>query len=42
MRLKRLKQYSHSPVTWFRNPHTHLILVRVAGQKEQQQEQQQV
>ncbi|KAF6250949.1 hypothetical protein COO60DRAFT_1645717 [Scenedesmus sp. NREL 46B-D3] len=30
MRLKRLKQYSHSPVTWFRNPHTHLILVSSA------------
>ncbi|WIA35160.1 hypothetical protein OEZ86_003632 [Tetradesmus obliquus] len=30
MRLKRLKQYSHSPVTWFRNPHTHLILVSTA------------
>eukprot|EP00878_Enallax_costatus_P028549 GHUV01030842.1.p1 GENE.GHUV01030842.1~~GHUV01030842.1.p1 ORF type:complete len:447 (+),score=91.95 GHUV01030842.1:177-1517(+) len=29
-RLLRLKQYSHSPVTWFRNPHTHLILVSTA------------
>lgn len=26
-RVLRLKQYSHSPVTWFRNPITHLILV---------------
>jgi hypothetical protein len=26
-RLLRLKQYSHSPVTWFRNPSTHLVLV---------------
>eukprot|EP00879_Flechtneria_rotunda_P030265 GHRR01032877.1.p1 GENE.GHRR01032877.1~~GHRR01032877.1.p1 ORF type:complete len:274 (+),score=89.72 GHRR01032877.1:558-1379(+) len=26
-RLLRLKQYSHSPVTWFRNPVTHLVLV---------------
>jgi hypothetical protein len=27
-RLLHLKQYSHSPVTWFRNPATHLVLVR--------------
>jgi hypothetical protein len=26
-RLLHLKQYSHSPVTWFRNPMTHLVLV---------------
>lgn len=29
-RLLRLKQYAHSPVTWFRNPMTHLVLVRRA------------
>lgn len=26
-RLLHLKQFSHSPVTWFRNPATHLVLV---------------
>jgi hypothetical protein len=27
-RLQRLRPFSHSPVTWFRNPYTHVILVR--------------
>lgn len=27
-RLQRLRPFSHSPVTWFRNPYVHLILVR--------------
>jgi hypothetical protein len=40
MRLKRLKQYSHSPVTWFRNPHTHLILVGGVLTQQQQLQQQ--
>jgi hypothetical protein len=26
-RLQRLRPFSHSPVTWFRNPYVHLILV---------------
>lgn len=26
-RLQRLKPFSHSPVTWFRNPYAHIILV---------------
>jgi hypothetical protein len=27
-RLQRLRPFSHSPVTWFRNPYVHVILVR--------------
>jgi hypothetical protein len=31
-RLLRLKPYSHSPVTWFRNPYVYIILVCAWGQ----------
>ena len=30
-RLQRLRPFSHSPVTWFRNPYVHVILVRAAN-----------
>ena len=26
-RLQKLRQFSHSPVTWFRNPFVHLVVV---------------